>query len=82
MLPRGASMRTLRTRLSLRGADRLLARQHLQVPEPEEDDPEQHEGDAAEHGDAPRQLGRDRPDAFFYALRHHRREIGLSPPVV
>ena len=75
-------MRTLRTRLSRAWRDRLLAGEDLQVPEAEEDDPEEHEGDAAEHGDAPRQLGRDRPDALFDTLRHQMREIGLSPPVV
>ena len=65
------------------GRDRLLAGQHLQVPEPEEDDPEQHERHSPEHGDAPRQLRRDRPDPFLDALRHpYARLIGLSPPVV
>jgi hypothetical protein len=62
--------------------DGLVAGQDLQVPEPEEHDPEQDERDPAEHGDPPRQLGRDRPYPLFYAAGHQRREIGLRPPVV
>jgi hypothetical protein len=65
-----------------RDRDVVLARQHLQEPETEEHDAEQDEREAAEHGDPPRQLRRDRPNPFRDALRHQAREIGLSPPVV
>ena len=50
----------------------VLARQHLQEPEAEEDDREQHEGEAAEHGDAHRELRRDRRAAFLDGVRHVR----------
>ena len=46
-------------------ADVLVAGQHLQEPEPEEDDREEHERDAAEHGDAHRELRRDRRAAVL-----------------
>ena len=62
MSPRGASILILRTRFSRAWVDVVLARQHLQEPEAEEDDREQHEGEAAEHGDAHRELRRDRRD--------------------
>ena len=65
MFPRGASILILRTRFSRAWDDVVLAGQHLQEPEPEEDDREQHERDAAEHGDAHRELRRDRRAALL-----------------
>jgi hypothetical protein len=50
--------------------DVILAREHLQEPQTEEHDREQHERDPAQHGHPPRQLGRDRPDALFDSLWH------------
>ena len=52
--------------------DVVLAGQHLQEPEAEEDDGEQHEGDAAEHGDAHRELRRDGRAALLDRRRHRR----------
>ena len=43
----------------------VLAREHLQEPQAEEDDREQHEREAAEHGHAHRELRRDRGAALF-----------------
>ena len=60
----------------------VLAREHLQEPQAEEDDREQHEREAPEHGDPHRELRRDRGAALFHVGRAHAREIGLSPPVV
>ena len=59
----------------------LSAGQHLQVPQPEGDDPEQHEGQDPEHADAPRELRRQRCSPLERGLDHGR-ESGLSPPVV
>ena len=50
--------------------DVVLARQHLQEPQAEEDDREQHEREAAEHGDAHRELRRDRRAALLDGRRH------------
>ena len=64
-------------------ADVLLARQDLQEPQPEEDDREQHEREAAEDGDAHRELRRDGGAPFFEGRRQgYARESGLRPPVV
>ena len=60
ILPRGAWMRSSRTRFTFACGEELVARQHLQVPEAEEDDREQRERDAAEDRDAQRELRRDR----------------------
>ena len=67
--------------------EELVARQHLQVPEAEEDDREQRERDAAEDRHAQRELRRDRGAAVAGGLHHQRRisgprDSGLSPPVV
>ena len=67
-------------RLDLDLADAVLARlddvvvagQHLQEPEPEEQHREQHEREAAEHGDAHRELRRDRRAAVLDRRRHLR----------
>ncbi len=61
----------------------VLAGEHLQEPEAEEHDAEDDERDAAEHGDAHRELRRDRGPALLErVLRHQARESGLRPPVV
>ena len=66
--------------------DVLIARQDLQVPEAEEDDPEQDQREAAEHGHAHGELRGDRrPAVVGLAVgrgRDHARESGLRPPVV
>ena len=59
----------------------VVARQHLQVPQAEEDDPEHREGDEPERGDAHRELRRDRRAALLDGV-YHARESGDSPPVV
>jgi hypothetical protein len=59
----------------------LLARQHLQVPQAEEDDREQRERDRAEDRYAQRELRRDGGPAIGDGL-HHERESGDKPPVV
>jgi hypothetical protein len=79
-------------RLDLDLADAVLARlddvvvagQHLEKPEPEEDHREQHEREAAEHGHAHRELRRDRRAAIVDRRRHqaYARLSGLRPPVV
>jgi hypothetical protein len=60
----------------------VLAREHLQEPQAEEDDREQHEGEAAKHRDPHGEARRDRGAALFEVGGVHAREIGLSPPVV
>ena len=75
MSPRGASIALRADAVAARGHPRHVPGQHLQVPEPEEHDREQHERDPAEHGHPPRQLRRDRaqpiletPHAYYFAL--------------
>ena len=46
-----------RVRLLLASARYWGAGEHLQVPEPEEEDREERDGDAAEHGDPQREAG-------------------------
>jgi hypothetical protein len=61
----------------------LVAREHLQVPQAEEDDREEHEGDPAQHGDAQGELRRDRRPALVEGGGiDHARESGDRPPVV
>ena len=61
----------------------LVAGEHLQVPQAEEDDREEHEGDAAEHRHAQRELRRDRRAALVDGDGiDHARESGERPPVV
>jgi hypothetical protein len=60
--------------------DVLRAGEDLQVPEPEEDDGKEDEREAAERGDADRELGREGHVTVAGGI-DHRREIGLSPPV-
>ncbi len=54
-------------------ADVVVAGQDLEEPEPEEDDREGDEGHAAEHGDAHRELRRDRRPAVLDGRRHRAR---------
>jgi hypothetical protein len=65
----------------LRLLEVLVAGEHLQVPEAEEDDREQDERDPAEHGDADRQLRRDGRAAVSDRVDHARLS-GDRPPVV
>ena len=62
----------------------LVAGEHLQVPQAEEDDREHGQGDPAEDRHAQGQLGRDRRPALVgqLELEHQARVMGLSPPVV
>jgi hypothetical protein len=61
----------------------LVARQHLEVPQAEEDDREQHERDPAEDGDPQRELRRDRGQPLLGGDGlDHARESGERPPVV
>ena len=53
--------------------DVVLAGEHLQEPQAEEDDREQHEREAAEHGDAQRELRRDGGAALFERWRQRLR---------
>ena len=48
----------------------LVARQHLQVPQAEEDDGEHRQRHAREHGHPPRKLRRDRGPAVLLKLEH------------
>ena len=65
-------------------ADVVLAGEHLQEPQAEEDDREQHEREAAQDGDADGHLGRDRRAALLRGRRHAGQafDSGLRPPVV
>ena len=65
--PRGAGDRDLAHAVVERLAPVLVAGQHLQVPEAQEDDREQREGEAAEDRDAQRELRRQRRAAALEA---------------
>ena len=61
----------------------LVAGEHLQVPQAEEDDREEHEGDAAQDRHAQRELRGDRRAALVDGDGiDHARESGERPPVV
>jgi hypothetical protein len=60
----------------------LVAREHLQVPQAEEDDGEEHERDPAEDGDPQRELRGDRRALLRLDRVDHARESGDRPPVV
>ncbi len=58
-----------------------VAVEHLQVPQPEEDDAEEHEREAADDRDPQRELRRDRWATVVDGI-DHARESGDRPPVV
>ena len=61
----------------------LVTGKHLEVPQAEEDDREEHEGDSAQDGHAQRELWRDRQAAIAGGDGiDHARESGERPPVV
>ena len=58
----------------------LVAGEHLQVPEPEEDDREERERDPAQEGDPPGELGADRRATISDGIDHES-EVRLDPCV-
>ena len=67
--------------VALRGVQVLVAREHLQRPQAQKEDPERGQRDEAENRDAQRQLGRE-PVRLAHARIRRQEATGRSAPLV